>query len=394
MLGCSGPGCCDNSRRYGDDTKTIERGNEKNRPARHEAQTGIHHHRVRHAGARWRAISGEAHRRRHGVGRCRSHQGRPRPSRRASAVQGAGRRRLVRRADVLRFRHRSLVRRVSASIDSGDGRSPSRHGPIAFATWRRPQEEARRPGKTSRASCSTERGSRARRQRGARFGAARASLLHDGEDPRGSRATARSSNAIQRALDDDFHRAHATSTIVRPTSRAFVASCRSSVDRAARAVRARGMSSFRARRSRPDRASARVTVLSPTPRRGLPRLAELGFDVVYLAADPSDRPHVSQRERTIRSRPNPTTSAVRGRSATRHGGHTAIEPALGTLDDFDRFVADGARSRHGDRARLRAAMLARPSVGARASRLVLTFVRTARSSTPRIRRRSIRTSIR
>jgi starch synthase (maltosyl-transferring) len=70
----------------------------------------------------------------------------------------------------------------------------------------------------------------------------------------------------------------------------------------------------------------------------LPRIAELGFDVVYL-------PPIHPIGRTFRKGPNNTLEAGPDDVGSpwaignEHGGHTAIEPALGTLEDFDRFVA-------------------------------------------------------
>ncbi|MCC6850125.1 MAG: alpha-1,4-glucan--maltose-1-phosphate maltosyltransferase [Deltaproteobacteria bacterium] len=74
----------------------------------------------------------------------------------------------------------------------------------------------------------------------------------------------------------------------------------------------------------------------------LPAIAALGFDVVYL-------PPVHPIGRTHRKGPNGAPTAgpddpgspwAIGGSA---GGHTAIEPALGTLADFDHLVAVAAR---------------------------------------------------
>ncbi|HEY4132278.1 MAG TPA: maltotransferase domain-containing protein, partial [Gemmatimonadaceae bacterium] len=69
----------------------------------------------------------------------------------------------------------------------------------------------------------------------------------------------------------------------------------------------------------------------------LPRIAELGFDVVYL-------PPIHPIGRTFRKGKNnslaPDADDVGSPWAigNEDGGHTAIEPALGTLTDFDRFV--------------------------------------------------------
>ena len=70
----------------------------------------------------------------------------------------------------------------------------------------------------------------------------------------------------------------------------------------------------------------------------LPRVAELGFDVVYF-------PPIHPIGRTARKGKNntlvPTATDVGSPWAigNEHGGHDAIEPALGTIDDFDRLVA-------------------------------------------------------
>ncbi len=73
----------------------------------------------------------------------------------------------------------------------------------------------------------------------------------------------------------------------------------------------------------------------------LPRLAELGFDVVYLPPiHPIGRTHRKGKNNSLVAQPGDVGSpwAI----GNEDGGHTAIEPALGTLDDFDRFV-DTAR---------------------------------------------------
>jgi starch synthase (maltosyl-transferring) len=72
-------------------------------------------------------------------------------------------------------------------------------------------------------------------------------------------------------------------------------------------------------------------------RRVLPRLAELGFDVVYL-------PPVHPIGETNRKGRNNALVARRGDPGSPWaigsslGGHTAIDPNLGTLADFDRLV--------------------------------------------------------
>src|SRR5258708_1501608 len=75
--------------------------------------------------------------------------------------------------------------------------------------------------------------------------------------------------------------------------------------------------------------------------KALPRIAKLGFDVVYL-------PPIHPIGRTFRKgknnslTPQPDDVGSPWAIGNEHGGHTAIEPALGTFDDFAQF----ARSTH------------------------------------------------
>jgi starch synthase (maltosyl-transferring) len=72
--------------------------------------------------------------------------------------------------------------------------------------------------------------------------------------------------------------------------------------------------------------------------RRLPEIREMGFDVVYLAP-------IHPIGRTNRKGPNNKLLAEPGDPGSpwaigsAYGDHTAIEPTLGTLDDFDRFVS-------------------------------------------------------
>ena len=70
----------------------------------------------------------------------------------------------------------------------------------------------------------------------------------------------------------------------------------------------------------------------------LPRLADLGFDVVYF---PPIHPigRTTARARTTRCPRSPATPAARGRSAAPRAGTPRSNPELGTLEDFDRLVA-------------------------------------------------------
>ncbi|HXE61608.1 MAG TPA: alpha-1,4-glucan--maltose-1-phosphate maltosyltransferase [Gemmatimonadaceae bacterium] len=76
--------------------------------------------------------------------------------------------------------------------------------------------------------------------------------------------------------------------------------------------------------------------------RALARVAELGFDVVYLPPiHPVGVTNRKGRNNALTAAPDDPGSpwAIGGPA----GGHTAIEPQLGTIDDFDRFVAAAHR---------------------------------------------------
>lgn len=76
----------------------------------------------------------------------------------------------------------------------------------------------------------------------------------------------------------------------------------------------------------------------------LPYVASMGFDVLYL-------PPIHPIGRSFRKGPNNSLASAPGDPGSpwaigsSEGGHTAIEPGLGTIDDFDRFVE--AAGRHG-----------------------------------------------
>ena len=88
------------------------------------------------------------------------------------------------------------------------------------------------------------------------------------------------------------------------------------------------------------------------------------------AADPPDRQGAPQGPQQFGHRRTRRTSGPRGRSAAKKGGHDAVHPELGTIEDFDDFVTAAPRPRHGGRAGPGAAGRARPSVGQGASRVV------------------------
>jgi starch synthase (maltosyl-transferring) len=70
----------------------------------------------------------------------------------------------------------------------------------------------------------------------------------------------------------------------------------------------------------------------------LPALAELGFDVVYL---PPIHPigHTNRKGRNNALVAGPGDPGSPWAIGDEHGGHTAIHPDLGTIEDFDRLVA-------------------------------------------------------
>jgi starch synthase (maltosyl-transferring) len=78
--------------------------------------------------------------------------------------------------------------------------------------------------------------------------------------------------------------------------------------------------------------------LALAARNRLPAVAEMGFDIVYL-------PPIHPIGRSHRKGPNNTLKATQDDPGSpwaignEEGGHTAVEPSLGTIDDFDGFVA-------------------------------------------------------
>lgn len=73
--------------------------------------------------------------------------------------------------------------------------------------------------------------------------------------------------------------------------------------------------------------------------RVLPEIARLGFDVAYLPPiHPIGKTYRKGRNNALQAGPNDPGSpwAIGGQE----GGHKAVHPQLGTLDDFDAFVAE------------------------------------------------------
>ncbi|AWW41217.1 alpha-1,4-glucan--maltose-1-phosphate maltosyltransferase [Streptomyces cadmiisoli] len=78
-----------------------------------------------------------------------------------------------------------------------------------------------------------------------------------------------------------------------------------------------------------------------TAARRLPAIAAMGFDVVYL---PPVHPIGStfRKGRNNSLSPTPEDVGVPWAIGSPEGGHDALHPALGTIEDFDRFVARAA----------------------------------------------------
>jgi starch synthase (maltosyl-transferring) len=75
-----------------------------------------------------------------------------------------------------------------------------------------------------------------------------------------------------------------------------------------------------------------------TATKALPRIANMGFDVVYLPpVHPIGRVHRKGRNNSVTSAPEDVGSpwAI----GSDEGGHDAVHPQLGTIEDFDGFVA-------------------------------------------------------
>ncbi|MFD4507709.1 alpha-1,4-glucan--maltose-1-phosphate maltosyltransferase [Streptomyces sp. NPDC058457] len=79
-----------------------------------------------------------------------------------------------------------------------------------------------------------------------------------------------------------------------------------------------------------------------TAARRLPKIAEMGFDVVYLPPiHPIGTTFRKGRNNTLD--PGPDDVGVPWAIGSPEGGHDAVHPDLGTLEDFQWFVAEAAR---------------------------------------------------
>ena len=74
-----------------------------------------------------------------------------------------------------------------------------------------------------------------------------------------------------------------------------------------------------------------------TASKALPRIAKMGFDIVYLPPiHPIGKVHRKGRNNSVTAAPKDVGSpwAI----GSKKGGHDAVHPKLGTIDDFDDFV--------------------------------------------------------
>ena len=204
-----------------------------------------------------------------------------------------------------------------------------------FATWRSGLEKKVKAGHDVQLELAEGAQMARAASRSTRVATARASLLLTAKMLEDRRDTALEKR-IQRALDDDLFalmQEHLRPTDLTRSSRELTIV----VDRAL--ARAAAWYELFPR-------SQTTLVPGEAPRHGtfddaaarLPRLAELGFDVVYL-------PPIHPIGRTFRKgknnslTPQPDDVGSPWAIGNEQGGHTAIDPALGTLADFDRFVA-------------------------------------------------------
>jgi starch synthase (maltosyl-transferring) len=87
-----------------------------------------------------------------------------------------------------------------------------------------------------------------------------------------------------------------------------------------------------------DKKGAPVHGTFATAAKALPRIAKMGFDVVYLPPiHPIGKVHRKGRNNSVTAAPKDVGSpwAI----GSEKGGHDAVHPKLGTIDDFDDFVA-------------------------------------------------------
>ena len=299
------------------------------------AAAARHRRRPASGGGR-RTVPDQADGRRGGDRRRRHLHRRPRQARGGAALPPRRRVELARGADDA-ARQRPLAGAASRSRNSAATSTRSRAGSTASAAGGTSSRRSSAPGRTSRASCSKARRSSARRSTGAGDAADRRHA--GGRSPRRS-ATRPIAQPATRGCGP--RRRGRQTTMARYADRS--AATRYGRDLHGRR-RARARAIRRVVRDVPalgrDRIRRRAG-RSRTPRRSCPTSPRWASTCSTCRRSIRSAA-ASARGRTTRSSPARTTSAARGRSAAEAGGHDAVEPALGTLEDFDRFVAEAAR---------------------------------------------------
>ncbi|HEX7020120.1 MAG TPA: alpha-1,4-glucan--maltose-1-phosphate maltosyltransferase, partial [Gemmatimonadaceae bacterium] len=204
-----------------------------------------------------------------------------------------------------------------------------------FGTWRSELKKKIDAGQDVQLELAEGAKMAASAARSARFGAARASLNMTAKVLEDRRDTSME-HKVQRALDDDL--LALMEEHYRPTDLTrFRRELPIYVDR----ERAR----FAAWYEMFPRSQVAPSLEGGTPRHGtfmdatvrLPRLAELGFDVIYLPPiHPIGCAFRKGKNNSLTAEPEDVGSpwAI----GNDFGGHDAVEPALGTIDDFDQFV--------------------------------------------------------
>jgi starch synthase (maltosyl-transferring) len=244
----------------------------------------------------------------------------------------AGRARVARSADGA-ARQRPLARAASSSIGLGRYRYTVAPGSTT-STWRHDLGAARRRRPTSAVAALV--GARSSRRRRARARRPTAAL------PSGRRAAAAASDGAARwpqrikalALDETLARWR-RATPIGARDRATRSSCRSSSTASAPASALV--------RALPALAGPRPAAGTAPSRREarLDYVAAMGFDVLYLPPiHPIGRDQPQGAEQHAERRPDDVGQPVGDRRA--EGGHKAVHPELGTLEDFARWSRGGA----------------------------------------------------
>ena len=253
---------------------------------------------------------------------------------------------------------------VTVTVLGEAGRTPSRRG----ATRSRPGGTAPRsrcpPASTSSSSCRRARCCSSARSRACRA-ARRASplkaalaALKDRDAPGAGAARRRARPAPSpRCSSQHPLREHVTASVAVPVLRRARA-------RAGRQL-VRVLPALGGRHARP---AALGHVRAPPPSGCPPSPRWASTSSTCRRSTRSARTHRKGRNNTLT--PGPDDPGVPWAIGSAEGGHDAVHPDLGTLDDFRAFVAPRERARPRGRARPRAAVLARPPVGHRAPRVV------------------------